>query len=305
VEHVATEVLLVNDHSTDDSVERVLTIINSSNSSITLLHSELEGKKNALKLGVSRAKYNYIISTDADCSHSKTWLRTMLSHFNSGGINMLCGPVQLTGFGWFSKLQQVESNILVASSASMFKLGLPLNCNGASLLFNKKKFDSLQGHEPTMNYASGDDDLLMHRFYCDDPKQVKFVTDPAALVYTNTESNLWRFMHQRLRWSSKAAAYPFYVQCFGIFVIMFNSLIWICLIIGLAGFKQALFYWLIMIIAKYLAEGFLLWRSRHGFTNYMKQKFIGLMFLPFYQTYGFLLILMMPFTKVRWKDRTI
>ena len=85
------EVILVNDHSTDNSVSIIEKHLKEF-FNIHLYHLDKEVlKKEALKLGLSKAKYNLIAFTDADCILPKTWLSTISKNLKDE--DMLIGPV--------------------------------------------------------------------------------------------------------------------------------------------------------------------------------------------------------------------
>jgi len=114
------EVIYVNDSSTDDSYEKILNaekpgnirVISLSEFSITKAF-----KKKVISYGIEHSQGEIIVTTDADCSHNKNWLRELISVFDSS-TGFISGPV---GFiergGLFSKIQSLEFAGLVLSGA--------------------------------------------------------------------------------------------------------------------------------------------------------------------------------------------
>ena len=68
VEQVDFEIVVVNDHSTDKTLNVVKTFIENSKKDVSLYNlNDTTSKKEALKFGITKAKYNIIATTDADC----------------------------------------------------------------------------------------------------------------------------------------------------------------------------------------------------------------------------------------------
>ncbi|HEY4789172.1 MAG TPA: glycosyltransferase, partial [Bacteroidales bacterium] len=69
------EIILVDDHSSDNSVQ-LAKEYPASNLKIQTLPTDSNGKKAALRLGIQEAKGELIITTDADCRRGSGWLGT-------------------------------------------------------------------------------------------------------------------------------------------------------------------------------------------------------------------------------------
>ncbi len=70
------EVILVNDHTTDESLQ-LADDYASGNANIHLynLPEKTFGKKSAISLGIEKSTGDLIVTTDADCRYSKYWLK--------------------------------------------------------------------------------------------------------------------------------------------------------------------------------------------------------------------------------------
>ncbi len=53
------------------------------------------GKKQALRTGISAAKAELIITTDADCTMGKSWIRTIAAFYEINRPDMIICPVQI------------------------------------------------------------------------------------------------------------------------------------------------------------------------------------------------------------------
>ena len=54
---------------------------------------EEQGKKAAITKGISMAKGELIVTTDADCIMGKDWLKAITAHFENPKIQLVTGPV--------------------------------------------------------------------------------------------------------------------------------------------------------------------------------------------------------------------
>lgn len=80
-------------------------------------------------------------------------------------------------------------------------------CNGANLAYTKKAFTEVNGFKGIDNIASGDDMLLMHKIYTQQPDKVFFLKSKEVIVETAPMKTIQDFFNQRIRWASKADKY--------------------------------------------------------------------------------------------------
>ncbi|MCB0491388.1 MAG: glycosyltransferase [Cyclobacteriaceae bacterium] len=198
------EVILVNDHSDDNSENVVKSLIHDkSNFSHIHLDDDKLGKKNAITKGVNLAKGELIVTTDADCVVQPNWLHTINASFENDAIQMAFGGVSLKGTSFFSTLQAIEFSSLIGSGAATLGLGLFTMCNGANLAFRKKSFEAVSGYEGNLEIPSGDDEFLARKILTRFPSSIIFMRDKEAVVMSRPAGTLKVFVHQRLRWAGK------------------------------------------------------------------------------------------------------
>lgn len=198
------EIRLVNDHSEDDSV----TIVNQfclSHLNVELLYlpENLAGKKQALCLGIENSTGEIIVTTDADCVVSASWLESINQAFTPK--TMMCiGGVRVNGNGsLFSQLQSMEFSSLIGSAAATLAFGYPTMCNGANLAFRKQAFKKVNGYADNFDIASGDDEFLMRKINSAFPGSIVFLNDSSTIVTTVPHQSLKGFIQQRIRWAGK------------------------------------------------------------------------------------------------------
>jgi cellulose synthase/poly-beta-1,6-N-acetylglucosamine synthase-like glycosyltransferase len=127
-------------------------------------------------------------------------------------------------------------------------------CNGANLAYTKSAFIEVNGFERIEEIPSGDDMLLMHKIYVRYPDKVLYMKNADAIVTTVPESTWKNFLHQRIRWASKAVHYK---DKRIIYVLALTYLVNLCYLV-LAVAAVIKIYWLsfllLLLLAKVLIE---------------------------------------------------
>lgn len=241
------EVIFVNDHSTDKSAEQLKAYINKENFLYVEQLLGQKGKKQALALGISQARGNIIVSSDADCKPAKGWLKSIDAHFQQGDYKMLAGPVAVENpSGCLAIFQAIEFISLQGSGAGAIGIGMPIMCNGANLAFIKTSFKEVNGYKGNEHIPGGDDIFLLEKFKKTfGSKSIGFIKDPAAILHTAAATGLNEFFKQRIRWVSKSPAYhdPFLIFT-SIIVLLFNLLILLSLLGAIISYS-----WIMLIVA--------------------------------------------------------
>jgi cellulose synthase/poly-beta-1,6-N-acetylglucosamine synthase-like glycosyltransferase len=199
------EVLIVDDNSTDRTFETVSEY--SGSFKLSILKNVGRGKKEAIRTGVNASSGRLIITTDADCTIGKSWLKTIEAFFVKNNPDMIIGPVVLNeGRGLFGKFQELEYMGLQGITAGTVSSGNGIMCNGANLSFTREAYlnstDNLH-----FELASGDDIFLLHSLKKETCSKILWLESPDAVVSTAASSTLLSFARQRTRWISKWHAY--------------------------------------------------------------------------------------------------
>ena len=164
-------------------------------------------KKRALAAGVDAAQGEIIMTTDADCEVSHSWIRTLVSYFDDD-TGMVTGPVLYRRMGSvFADLQALEYVGLIALGAGFIRLGLPHLCNSANLAYRREAFEAVGGYRGLEHVTTGDDVFLLHRMGYESSWRVRACTDREAAVETDPNETLRAFIDQRKRWTSGHARY--------------------------------------------------------------------------------------------------
>jgi cellulose synthase/poly-beta-1,6-N-acetylglucosamine synthase-like glycosyltransferase len=239
------EILVVDDHSGDRTLEIVRELSEKSRKiKISVLSlKESKGKKAAIQFAMKFASGSLILCTDADCSHSRTWVDSMVKCFETENPVFISGPVLLKpGGGFFGLFQEVEFMSLVASGAGAIGMKSPIMCNGANLGFSAEAWRKLDGDAMKSTIASGDDVFLMLAMKKEfGAKRIAFAKDAQAMVCAEAANTPSALIRQRLRWVSKSHAYrdPFLVLT-AVSVLLMNAGIVVAALAGI--FKEEFLY---------------------------------------------------------------
>ena len=200
------EIIVVDDESTDRTAELVARF-----SSVRLLPSvgaeALAPKKAALHTGITAARGEIILTTDADCLAPYCWIETMVGAFERDVAAAASWLIVSRRPNLLGRIEQLDAFGLVLFGAAAFGIGRPFLANGANLAYRKSVYLEIGGFEDIGRFASGDDDLLLQKIARHASWRILFV-DADEPVMTNANATWRGFWQQRLRWASKAAAYP-------------------------------------------------------------------------------------------------
>ena len=247
-------IILVDDHSTDESYALCQTFAHRSSLPIALVQNRGEaGKKAALRQGIALATSDYILTTDADCRLPNTWFGTVAELVGSSSPDLgILSLALVPAFGFFEQMQQQEFATIMAATAAMAKAGHPSMANGANLVFRRKLFMAYEVSRLGQQVASGDDIFLLH--FAKKTKAHIIYSDAVALqTRTKPEATIMGFAKQRLRWAGKWTSYAdlgTVVTAIGVWLI---HLVYISTCVALiAGYMHPGF--LFMVLAKGILE---------------------------------------------------
>lgn len=203
-----TEFLFIDDHSTDHSLILIQEKLSAFPYTYRILQlpEGMNGKKTAIEYAAGVSHGEWIITTDADCTHQPAWIRAFDSAIQSVNPMMICGPVvyQTNQEGITGTYQQIENAGLVSLGAVGIAKGKPFMANGANFCYLRSAFQEAEGYEGNREIASGDDEFLLKKFQRLYPGKIVFLKNRDAMVSTRVQPNLSAFLQQRIRWASKA-----------------------------------------------------------------------------------------------------
>ena len=297
------EVIFVDDHSSDESAQIVRERLELSKLDSKLLKLEAsEGKKAALTLGIRSARHDIIVTTDADCQMGAHWLASMLSEFVNEEVNLVSGPVHLTGYCFIQRFQSLELASLMGVTAATIQLNRPTMANGANLAFRKAIFFELDGYDGIDHIPSGDDELFMHKVQRAYTGSVRFNKDEKAKVITPAKSAFSEMVSQKKRWASKwriNSRWPTVMLALFVLLVNFSQLVLIYELLTSVRSDQKILW---AVLLKFLVEMWLILKVRYDLKE--KTNFFDL-FASFllYPVYAIYIGLAANFGTYVWKGR--
>lgn len=287
------EVIISDDFSEDTTRSLVQDFINNrtdKNISWKLIQAAVNdktGKKGALERGISNAKGELIITTDADCTMGNFWVKSFADCYQNSQASMVTGMVQIRNAKSIAEqFQALEFISLTGSGAASVILNKPIMCNGANLAFTRKIFIETGGYEYGHNLATGDDVFLMLQIAQSGQKKIIFNKSKESIVSTTPVAGWNEFISQRKRWASKVSHYSeHYIKMTGVGIILVNMLLILLLpaaAFNLLSWNHAAVIWIIKIAADFI---FLF-----PFLNYTRQLHLLFLFLPASILYPFYII---------------
>ena len=207
------EVLIINDHSTDDTAE-IVHSFSSKNIKLISLKEYTTGneinsyKKKAIEIGIQQSTGTFIVTTDADCYVPPNWLKTMASFYEQYHPAFIAAPVSIDcGLHFIEIFQALDFMTLQGITGASVHKKIHSMCNGANMAYEKNAFYEVGGFKGIDDIDSGDDMLLMHKIYERYPERVLFLKSTDAIVQTAPVKTISAFFNQRIRWASKADKY--------------------------------------------------------------------------------------------------
>ena len=295
------EFILVNDHSTDSTLELLENSV-ISNLRVVNMPEGIFGKKRAIAFAMKEATGEIILASDADCSFSPLWVHTMVAYFANKNIKLVSGPVSYhKQKGIFLGLQTLEFISLIGSGAGSVGDKNAIFCNGANMAYRKADFLELNNFEND-NAVSGDDVFLLHSVKEKYYDAIAFAKDENAIVFTDAVRSAKGFINQRKRWTAKTIGYKDFSSIYASFLVLFTNLSLVLLFVGYLYSGAYFQLFLLFYTLKFAVDCLLLFPVLSFFNRKDLIKWI----LPFELLYAIyiVLIVILSFAKsFEWKGR--
>lgn len=296
------EVILVDDHSTDDSLELAKAAIRGL-PNFKVVQSVGHGKKEAIRYGVSKSQYTYVVVTDADCVVPSNWLCAIWRSLSERPAKMLVGPVRMKGAPSFLNFfQEVDFFSLSLAGAGAVGVGQPIMCNGANLVFERAAYEKAHIYLKTQ-FLSGDDVFLLHAF-----KKLNFRVDfldcPDGMVETGCERSWLDVVKQRARWASKSAGYSDSFSLFVAWVVLLSNLFLVINAFMSCWYPIGFLFFLGGLFVKASVDllFFMAGKRFYGVRLPLMKYFLAAFMYPFFTVFVVLYALLV---RGRWKNRSL
>ncbi|WP_147677295.1 glycosyltransferase [Algibacter pacificus] len=301
------EIIFIDDDSSDTSSKIITEFFSekSINASVITNHRQTNSpKKDAITTAIKQAKYDWIITTDADCTLPKYWLDSFNEFIQKTNANCIAAPVSYHNQKSFlNHFQTLDILSLQGATIGGFGIKKPFLCNGANLAYTKTLFKTVNGFEGNSNIASGDDIFLLEKAAKMYGKQLHYLKCEHAIVKTNAQPNWRSLIEQRLRWASKTSAYNNnFGKLTGLVVLLSNALIISLLLLSVFGYFSLKTMSYVLVI-KFSIDFYLLHKTAVFFNQRpVLKSFIPAFFIyPFFSVYIAFLSIFKTYT---WKGRT-
>jgi len=240
------EILLIDDESTDNSIAIVKkwqqTIPN-----IQILQNvriSNSPKKDAIQVGLKTSKFDFIITTDADCILPKDWLHCYNTTIIKTNALLVAGPIKIKNtLGLINQYQLFDSLSLLGTTMGAFGIKKPIMCNAANMGFHKQTY--IETEDNNSKITSGDDIFTLEIFVRNFPSKIQYLNSVAAIVSTKAETNWKTTLQQRIRWAAKSTHYKnTFTKLVGLIVLATQLLLLISIVYQPFN---AIYYWVLKI----------------------------------------------------------
>jgi cellulose synthase/poly-beta-1,6-N-acetylglucosamine synthase-like glycosyltransferase len=266
-------------------------------------------KKFAIDAGVKAAAGELIVTTDADCLFHPDWLSMLAACYEEKGAAFIAAPVRMgnegpAAGGLLGVFQTLDFITLQGITGASVYRSWHSMCNGANLAYSSVAFHEAGGFRDIDRLPSGDDMFLMHKVARLYPDRVVYLKSREAIVTTHAASRWSEFIHQRVRWASKADRYDdkriFRVL---LLVYMVNALL-LLVLIGAFFDRWLGWYFLILLVLKTAVEYPFVRNVASFFGQLTLMRYFALM-QPLHILYTVVIGWMGKFGSYDWKDRKI
>lgn len=301
------EILFVDDASEDLSVQIINEFKASGFDNIHVLKSirtSNSPKKDAIATAIARAKYDWIVTTDADCQLPKYWLNSFDCFIQKNTCELIVAPVMYDSVNSFlDRFQALDFLSLMGTTIGGFGINKPFLANGANLAYKKTFFYEVLGFEDNTDIASGDDVFLLQKAVKSHRNMIHYLKSSNAIVLTKPQPNLKELVSQRLRWASKSSRYKsLFGIITGLLVFIMNAALICTLLFTIFGTIKPIVLCYVFIL-KICVDFLLIFKSSRFFNQeHVLQSFIlSSLIYPLFCVY---IVCLSVFKSYQWKGRS-
>jgi glycosyltransferase involved in cell wall biosynthesis len=186
----STEILVVNDGSTDNTADIV-----GRYSSVRLINQANGGPASARNRGAKEATGTIILFTDDDCVPTPGWLHSMIGPFDNPEIIGVKGAYRTLQTGVMARFVQTEYEDRYRMMADLPFIDF---IDTYSAGFRLDHFLQMKGYDTSFPVACAEDIELSYRM-SEHGWRMKFV--PTAIVYHRHPDTFWRYMKKKYKFA--------------------------------------------------------------------------------------------------------
>ncbi len=228
------ELVLINDHSKDGSLEWLKSL---NHPLIRIYSLEREkGKKRGLELALTKASFENLLLTDADCKPNSNRWASKMSYLISESKSIILGYSRFYKESGFLNLIQRYENFLNGIQYLSFALkGKAYMGTGRNIAYTMSLRRRINLHESYFKLKSGDDDLLVNAIQ--DKKLFEISIDRDTHTVSKATTKWKHYYYQKRRHMEAGLKYKFQdkfrLAVFGLSQLLFNICFVILLVLNL------------------------------------------------------------------------
>lgn len=249
------EVIVVNDHSIDDTVDvlKAYSLQFPNLKVVTVPDNDrfYGSKKFALTLGIKAAQHENVLLTDADCRPtSNQWIKLMSNYPVNKSIVLGFGAYQKQP-GMLNKLIRFETLFTAMQYFSFALCKMPYMGVGRNLAYKKELFFKNRGFSNHQHILSGDDDLFINEVA--NKTNIEIVFEKEAHTVSLPKATFSSWLKQKKRHLSTGKYYQFkHKLILGIYP--FSLLLFICSFVLLVVMQTSIYLILGALVIRYLIQ---------------------------------------------------
>lgn len=296
------ELIIINDQSTDSTAERLAAwqdrVVN-----LRVLETDgsvygLRGKANAVTQAIEASSGEIIVTTDADCVVSPTWISDVISRYDAQ-TGSVCGFTLIRHSNIFSGMQTLDWAYLMTLASGSVGFGFPLSAVGNNMSFRRKAYDEVGGYA-NVGFSVTEDFLLFKAIAYKSSWRVRYPMIASSIVWSQPCKNIRELYLQKKRWGKGGVR----IHPTG-FIVMAVGWLMNAGILLLPMLGVPLHIALLCVGGKFLGDAFLL----DAPLSRLKKRSLFKYFF-FYELYYLIYVTIIPFVaflsrEILWKGRKL
>ncbi len=199
--------ILINDHSSDNSIRIIEDFIDSNsdiNISVISLSPNIFGKKSAIDLGVRKANTDWIYCLDADVLFTESNINQLINETIKSNAKLAFGSIKYEGgTSFIENYQIIENTALIALGRYHYFHNNPTVGNAANMLFQKKYYLELEPYKNNLKVMGGDDIFFIEKSWQKKDHSLYLSNNSNTAFTTYVLKNWGELISQRIRWAQK------------------------------------------------------------------------------------------------------
>ncbi|MGA1413437.1 MAG: glycosyltransferase [Candidatus Kapaibacteriota bacterium] len=294
------EFIIVNDRS-HDSTQDVINAYLEIDKRIKCIElidertGNLRGKPGALHAGILESSGDIIMMTDADCTFSTQWVKSVKNMYDRDSIAMIAGFTTISASSVFHHLQDMEWLMNHTLASAGLALGMPLGCFGNNLSIRKSVYEEVGGY-PGIPF-SVTEDLQLLQMISRSGYEIHYPINANNAVSTMPCPDWKSFVSQQHRWVRGSEALGWKKHLFVVFAVIFWGGLLFSIVHGdIKGIG-------LMLAMRVACDCLLILPSLHSLKRFNQLPWIipGMLFMIFIEIMVAILLLKKD---VQWKGQT-